>query len=283
VPGAEKQQLKHADRAAQQPNQGGLVAGPDGRWYFYTHHGDGTWAGRVDSLLPVTWRAGWPIIGVVGADGIGSMVWSGRMPGAGSPVVTPQSSDEFATAELGPQWEWNYQPRAAEWSLTERPGWLRLHAFRPLAPDDLLKAGNTLTQRVFRAATNEVLVKLDLGGLVDGQSAGLCHFSKTWSTFGVRQTGAVRTLVEVDRGQVERGPGLTGNLLWLRSAWGPDGLSRYSYSLDGQTFTDFGTPYQLGWGYYRGDRVGIYSYNSQADAGYLDVDYFHYDYAGMAN
>jgi hypothetical protein len=53
--------------------------------------------------------------------------------------------------------------------------------------------------------------------------------------------------------------------------------------LDGQTFTDFGTPYQLGWGYYRGDRVGIYSYNSQADAGYLDVDYFHYDYAGMAN
>ena len=34
------------------------------------------------------------------------------------------------------------------WSLDERPGFLRLHAFKPLRPDQLKKAGNTLTQRV---------------------------------------------------------------------------------------------------------------------------------------
>ena len=279
----EEQQLKHADRDAQEPNQGGFVEGPGGQWYFFTHHGDGNWAGRVDSLLPVTWRGGWPIVGAVGADGIGGMVWSGRKPVADTPVVTPQSSDEFNQPVLGPQWEWNYQPRADQWSLTERPGWLRLHAFRPLEADNLLKAGNTLTQRVFRTATNEVVVKLDLSGLADGQQAGLCHFSKTWSTLGVKQEGAVRTLINVDRGVTTPGPALTGALLWLRSIWGPDGRSQYSYSLDGRTFTDFGAPYQLGWGNYRGDRIGVYSFNNQGEAGYLDVDYFHYAYAGSAN
>ena len=47
------------------------------------------------------------------------------------PVVTPQTDDEFDETSLPPQWEWNYQPRADKWSLTERPGWLRLHAFQP--------------------------------------------------------------------------------------------------------------------------------------------------------
>ena len=55
----------------------------------------------------------------------------------------------FDEATLPPQWEWNYQPQAGKWSLTERKGWLRLHAFSPLKENDLLKAGNTVTQRVF--------------------------------------------------------------------------------------------------------------------------------------
>ena len=31
------------------------------------------------------------------------------------------------------------------------------------------------------------------------------------------------------------------------------------------------------WGNYRGDRAGLYSYNGQADAGYVDIDYFRYN------
>ena len=56
-----------------------------------------------------------------------------------------------------------------KWSLTERPGWLRLHAFKPLQADNLMKAGNTLTQRCFRTSSNEVVIKLDLSGMTDGQ------------------------------------------------------------------------------------------------------------------
>jgi len=281
-PYAESQQLNHAEKQFKEPNQGGLVQTESGDWYWFTHHGTGDWAGRIASLLPVTWVDGWPIIGEAGPDGIGHMVWSGKMPVAGTPVVTPQTSDEFAETSLPPQWEWNYQPRADHWSLTENPGWLRLHAFPPLQPDSLLKAGNTLTQRCFQTSANEVVIKLDLRGLADGQKAGLCHFSKNYSSFGVSQAGAARTLEYNNNGRVTPGPAITGDSLWLKSTWGWDGRSQYAYSLDGQTFVNFGEPYQLTWGNYRGDRLGLYSYNNLANAGYVDVDFFHYQFAGPA-
>ncbi len=277
----EMKQLAHGERAAKEPNQGGIVQTEKGDWYFYTHHGTGDWEGRCNSLLPVTWVDGWPIIGEVGPDGIGRMVWSGKKPVEDTPIVTPQTDDEFNTPILPPQWEWNYQPRADKWSLTERPGWLRLRAFKPLSPDNLLKAGNTLTQRSLRTGTNEVIIKLDLTGMADGQKAGLCHFSPPhYSALGVSQTGTNRTLDFSIGGKITVGPVLTGSNLWLKSTWGLDGKSRYAYSLDGKAYANFGDPYQLKWGSYRGDRIGIYSYNNQADAGHADVDLFRYDYSG---
>lgn len=275
----EIRQLSHADRPALEPNQGGLVETESGGWYFYTHHGTGSWEGRCSSLLPVTWVDGWPIIGEVGPDGIGHMAWSGKMPVPHSQVVTPQSSDDFATAQLSPQWEWNYQPRTDKWSLTSRPGWLRLHAFRPLAEDNLMKAGNTLTQRSFRTAKNEVVVKLDLRGMVDGQKAGLCHFAKTYSTVGVAQHGDARQLeYRGPAGTITAGPRVRGAEIWLRSTWGLEGKSQYSFSEDGKVFTEIGEPYPLTWGNYRGDRLGIFCYNNENDSGYVDVDFFHYTY-----
>jgi beta-xylosidase len=279
----EAKQLKGADRDAMEPNQGGLVQTAAGEWYFLTHHGRGSWEGRCASLLPVTWREGWPLIGAAGPDGLGHMTWFGKKPVGNTPVVTPQTSDDFKSPRLAPQWEWNYQPRADKWSLGERPGWLRLHAFKPLQPDDLLQAGNTLTQRCLRTSSNEVVLKLDLGGMADGQKAGLCHFSRSYSALGVSQHGAVRTLEYRLSGRLSSGPSLTGELLWLRSTWSLDGRSHYSYSLDGAEYTSFGETYQLGWGHYRGDRIGIYNYNNQAAAGHVDVAWFRYDYSGPQN
>ena len=69
---------------------------------------------------------------------------------------------------------------------------------------------------------------------------------------------------------------LTGSNLWLKSTWGLDGKSHYAYSLDGHTYTGMSDPYQLKWGSYRGDRIGIYSYNNQSAAGHVDVDSFQY-------
>jgi len=279
-PYTETKQLTHADKPFMEPNQGGLVQTEKGDWYFYTHHGTGSWEGRCDSLVPVTWIDGWPIIGQPDDKNIGHFVWSGKMPVDNMPIVTPQTDDEFNEKTLPPQWEWNYQPRADKWSLTENPGWLRLHAFMPLQTDNLLKAGNTLTQRCLRTSSNEVVIKLDLSGMADGQKAGLCHYAGTQSALGVSQDGSTRTLEYRLNGKNTPGPEITGTNLWLKSTWDLSGKSQYSYSFDGQTFTDFGDPYQLTWGHYRGDRIGIYSFNNKSDDGYVDIDFFHYAYAG---
>ena len=274
-------QLSHAQKQFHEPNQGGIVQTQKGDWYFLTHHGSGgDWAGRIMSLLPVNWVDGWPILGDVGPDKIGTMPWSGKKPIMGKEIVTPESSDDFSTSALPQQWEWNYQPRNEKWSLTQRKGWLRLHAFKPIVQNDLLKAGNTLTQRSMRTKSNEVIVKLDLTGMADGQKAGLTHFGRSYSTIGAMCDGKVRKLEFNVTGKSTFGPALTGNNLWLKSTWGLDGMSQYYYSTDGKKYTAFGQPYQMAWGSYRGDRLGIYSYNNKADAGYVDVDFFQYDYAG---
>lgn len=281
-PYTETRQLSHAQPEAHEPNQGGLVQTEQGNWYFFTHHGAGDWEGRCASLLPVTWMNGWPIIGKVAKDGIGDMVWSGRKPVPDSPIVTPQTDADFSRPKLGAQWEWNYQPRADKWSLTERPGFLRLHAFKPLRRNDLKKAGDTLTQRSFRTSTNIVTLALDLSGMTNGQVAGLCHYSKDYSTIAARCQDGIITLESARNQAITNGPVLRTYKLWLRSTWGLDGKSHYAYSTNGTDFITFGEPYQLGWGDYRGDRIGIFTYNNDADAGYVDCDSFTYDYDSPA-
>lgn len=282
----ETRQLQHVSPSVdREPNQGGLVQAPDGAWHWVTHHGSGRWEGRVLSLLPVTWVDGWPILGEVGADGIGGMVWTGRVPAGGTPglpvdalpaVVT---SDLFTGTRLKPQWEWHYQPRADRWSLTERPGFLRLKAFAPLVADNLTKAGNTLTQRVLRTTGGAtVTVRLELAGLADGQHAGLCHYAATYAGLGVRRSGTTTAIEHNAGGSLTSGPVITQNALWLRTSWDVNGVSRFSYSLDGSSFTAFGGTYQLTWGGYRGDRVGLYTYNPNG-TGHVDVDSVDYTIA----
>jgi beta-xylosidase len=207
------------------------------------------------------------------------MVWRAEKPIRGKPLSSVQISDDFTAKTLNAAWEWNYQPRAEKWSLTERPGTLRLHAFPPLSPGDFKKAANTLTQRAMRTPQNVVTVKLDLAGMADGQQAGIAHFAKTWCTFGVTQAVGVRTLTYTVNGQAMTGPVVTPNALWLRSEWGFDGHSQFSYSLDGKTFTSFGPAYPLTWGNYRGDRIGIFTFNDHGESGFVDVDWFRYKVA----
>lgn len=285
-------QIGYGQRAAHEPNQGGLVQTPDGQWYFLTHHGTGgAWEGRAASLVPVAWFNGWPSIGTPDSDGIGTMPWAGRKPVAGFPATVPQTSDDFGAPELAPQWEWNYQPRPGKWSLTARPGWLRLQAFPALAGDNLLKVPDVLTQRSIRAAGTVATARLDLAGMADGEHAGLVHFSAAGrkdapaantGSIGVVQVGTKRYLELSHDGTFTRGPALAAASVWLRSSWGLEGRSQFAYSTDGVHFTDLGEPYALAWGSYRGDRIGLFTYNNRAEAGYLDVDSFTYTFAPHA-
>ena len=211
------------------------------------------------------------------------MVWSEKKPiTIKKPMLKIQTDDDFNSVTLHPQWEWNYQPRNENWTLMERDGYLRLYAFQPIRPQDKIKlifrSGNTLTQRSFRSSENEVIIKMEISAMADGQYAGLTHYASSYSTFGVIQQNGVKTLSYDNNGNISTGIKITVQTVWLKSSWGWDGISTYSFSLNGKTFTDFGDSYQLSWGNHRGDRVGIFNYNILANSGSVDVDYFHYKY-----
>lgn len=281
----EIKQLNHVDaKQDREPNQGGLLQVPSGKWYFFTHHGNGAWEGRPASLLPVQWMDGWPIIGQPGADTIGRMVWSGTVPISHKRKAATNNTDEFSTKKINDWWEWNYQPRAGKWSLSERTGFLRLYAFTPLRKEDkksvVLRAGNTITQRSMRTSSNTVTVKIDISKMADGQYAGLTHFSTTsYSLFGIKQENSRRTLMYNNNGKDTLGTVIKGATIWLRSVWNVNGVSSYAFSTDGISFQAFGSTYQLTWGSYRGDRIGVFNFNDTEDKGYIDVDWFKYAYA----
>lgn len=283
----EIKQLNHVDaNVDREPNQGGLLQAPNGSWHFLTHHGKGSWEGRVVSLLPVYWTGGWPIIGKVGSDTIGQMVWSALKPIQVKNKIHIQTSDDFKKPKLNVQWEWNYQPRAGKWSLSERKGFLRLYATKPILPEDLrrimLRATNTITQRSMRTGSSVVTLKMDVSHLVNGQYAGLTHFStESISSIGVKMENGQRHLsfeTANRSGNNEAGKSVDfkGKYVWLRSNWDLQGQNSYFYSLDGKTFVSYGEKTQLTWGSYRGDRIGIFNYNILEDAGYVDVDWFNY-------
>lgn len=117
-----------------------LVELPDGSWWAVLlamrPYGDGSWnLGRETFLVPVGWPDGWPLFN----PGQGRVLLDDRAPElARHPWPALPIRDDFDRPELGPQWLMIRTPREPWWSLTERPGHLRLRA----RPEALTERGN---------------------------------------------------------------------------------------------------------------------------------------------
>ncbi len=272
--------LVHPDSTGGRFDQGTIIDSPDGKkWYFLTHQGEGYQNGRPISLLPVTWVDGWPMAGVdYDNDKVAEPVWEAEKPVKGQKKTFPQGSDEFNSKKLDPQWMWNYQPRAEKWSLTERSGHLRLHAFKPLKESTFFKAGNTICQRYVKSDTTQADVKMDISAMAIGQEAGISHFNggSNYCTLGIRVTDKGKVLKYNDNGKVTEGEIITSPTIWLRSVVNNEGINSYFYSTDGKLFKPFGEKYTVRWGGFRGDNIGIYNYNDLSESGYVDIDWFRY-------
>ena len=83
-----------------------------------THH-----LGRETCLAPVTWDAdGWPVV-----NGTGTVTTEMAVPTLPLHPWEPEPvRDNFDAATLHPTWNFLRNPVAEDWSLTARPGWLRL-------------------------------------------------------------------------------------------------------------------------------------------------------------
>ncbi|GAA2318992.1 glycoside hydrolase family 43 protein [Nonomuraea roseoviolacea subsp. roseoviolacea] len=118
------------DRPIQSTGHADLVSAPDGTWWMvllgvrprgYTP--EFQVLGRETFLAPVTWADGWPLVGPVEE--------RHPAPAAWHPLPPPPARDDFDAPRLAPSW---ISPRArpdASWSLSDRPGWLVLHATGP--------------------------------------------------------------------------------------------------------------------------------------------------------
>lgn len=261
------------------PHQGAYVETPDGEGWFIHFQSDGA-HGRIVHLEPVRWRDDWPIIGddPTGADP-GQPTPSGPIPG--NPQVLseqhPQTSDEFNDTNLGPQWEWNHNPDDAHWSLSARPGYLRLI---PAPAEDLLSARNTLTQ-CMQDNSFQFTIRMDLSGMKSGGHAGLAMFEKSAGGLEVVQTGAERRLNFFHLQDRVEGPLLAQSVLQLRVRIEGD-QAHYSFSLDdGRSFRPLGAPTEICFSWWKGSRPALFAYTTgNADPGVVDFDWAHYEPLG---
>ncbi|WP_342804418.1 glycoside hydrolase 43 family protein [Alteromonas sp. M12] len=288
------------DRSA---SQGGLMQAPDGSWWYMhqlIQNDDIPFQGRPQCLEPVTWVDDWPIIGIdEDNDGIGEPVKRFEKPIKGYPISSPKSDDDFLSAKLGPQWEWNHNPRASHWSLTERPGWLRLKASKVLpqgsqygpkinewtnndgSDGDFWRANNTLSQRIMGITTGTAVAKFDISGIASGQLAGFVRYGGTFNLLGVegQENGETRLFYMDGMSNKTQGPVITSDTLYVRTS-NTRNQATYEYSTDGKSFRAFGPTFTISFGKWTGDRLGFFSWNENEDAGHIDVDWFKYDYDG---
>ena len=254
-------------------HQGGLVQLKNGDWWFVIMQDRGP-IGRGPNLEPVTWVDGWPMLG---KDGKGVAIFKKPEVGAVYPIEIPATSDEFNSPALGLQWQWNHNPDDANWTLAERPGWLRLKASRA---QDLKDARNTLTQRV-QGPVSEGTVELDVSGLKAGDIAGLGIFQFPYAFVAVQQSGRKRSIVMVNNGATIAIIGhFTDNKIWFRAGATADGFTaNLSYSTDGENFSSIGNELKMDLGLpWTANRFALFNFSTSADGigGIADFNWFHF-------
>ena len=269
-------------------HQGGMCDTPSGEWWsvIMSDHGS---AGRMVNLVPITWDNGFPVIGLPGNLRKAPNTWI--KPNTGyqqEPKPTYVWDENFDSGKLNPHWQWNHVPDDSQWSLTEKPGVLRLHS---LPANNFWSARNSICQRP-PGPECIITVELDSSGLTNGDNAGLALLSTPYAWIGVAKTAEGTTLqLLLGTGGGRRGPGgataptnhppVIGQAnppshVWLRVHCDFDkDTAIFSWSADGKEFTPLGNPFtptfQLTT--FQGVRPALFNFNTSGQpGGYADFD-----------
>ena len=278
--------------------QGTIVDTQDGDWYGVIFQDRGG-VGRVLTLMPCRWINGWPMLG----DENGKVPDTMRPLVSGQPTKSIVNSDDFSDAKLGLHWQWNHNPIDEAWSLTERPGWLRLKTNRVVP--NLFEAPNTITQRMEGPTCSGAIV-MDLSKMKDGDCAGLSAFNGDSGVLTIKKEGKrwILSMTEQSVSLTDREKRVTDvkiteketielkqKKIWLRvdGDFRPfkdnDGvkiggdMATFYYSLDGEQWVKIGSDFKMRFDYRRffmGTKFGIFCYATKKNGGYVDVDEFKY-------
>ena len=291
-------------------HQGGIVEDQNGQWWALLMM-DFHSIGRTVTLAPITWKDGWPMLGLEGNLGRAPRTWlkpgiveSGErkevreyqqhsphapykrsddfnypLTSRHSPLSTKKSltSHHSPLTSLNPIWQWNHNPDDSKWSI--KNGRLRLQS---MPAEQLMWARNTLTQRVI-GPTSITTVELYVKGMKDGDVAGLGNINVPCSWIGVVKEGKDLTLrcyeqLTNDTIRVPAPIGLPDGKILLRCIGDYDNdQAQYAYSTDGTTFHTLGRMMPLSYQLitFQGSRHALFAFNIKGkQGGYAEFDNF---------
>ncbi|WP_435925751.1 family 43 glycosylhydrolase [Paenibacillus sp. DYY-L-2] len=273
--------------------QGGIVQAVDGKWYGMLFQDYGS-VGRIPYIVPMTWsNDGWPVFGDVNDTGIPADLSSSwvssdsfdQRPERVGAYHTEVASGEndYNGSNLANVWQWNHNPDNKHWSLTDRPGYLRLTTGR--TSTGILDARNTLTQRTFGPESSGTIA-IDVSHMKDGDVAGISAFQKNYGFVGVKMEGTEKSVVMVNGSSgsaVEAASiPIDKDVVYLRIEL--DYKNRtdkayFYYSLDGERWASIGNTLQMSYTlpHFMGYRFALFNYATKTAGGYVDFDYFRLD------
>ncbi len=272
------------------PHQGAWVTTQTGEDWFL-HFQDKEAYGRVVHLNPMKWINDWPVIGVdKDGDGKGEPVTVYKKPAVGKtfPIQTPAESDEFNGPSLGLQWQWMANPKAT-WAFNHTAnGVLRLFSDRIDSVPNLWFAPNVLLQK-FPADNFQVTTKLSFrpNPKLEDEKAGLTVMGMSYASLALKNKKDGLYLVhslcrDAEKGKTEAEIILakvsSGNI-YFRVRVTSGGKCQFSYSTDGNSFTDAGSSFTAEVGKWKGAKFGLFCtrLSQTNDSGFADVDWIRVD------
>ena len=281
--------MAQGNTAINGPHQGAWVDTPTGEDWFLHFQDKGVY-GRVVHLQPMKWVNNWPVIGIDNdGDGNGDPVLSYKKPNVGKtyPIETPVESDEFDSIQLGLQWQWQANPRGT-WHTTSNLGFLRLYSDK--IPDDAKNywdVPNLLMQK-FPAESFTATTKLTFSPnpKLENEKTGLIIMGKSYASVGLKSSknGEVSLVYTVCKKASDKAPEEEtvigkvekGKPVYLRVNVSQGGKCQFSYSTDGERFTDCSGVFTAEVGMWIGTKMGIFCTRPTQinDSGYADFDWF---------
>jgi beta-xylosidase len=258
--------------------QGGLIDTPKGIWYAFLFQDHGA-VGRTPFLVPVKWGEGWPILGKDGKAPATLSIGTSQRP-----IPEVVASDEFSRRPGQPAlplvWQWNHNPDNRLWSVTERPGYLRIRTGR--IDTDFLAARNTLTQRTFGPQCSGTIA-MDVSHMKNGDYAGLGLLQKKYGFVGVKSVdNELQTVMVSADGNAPddvKSVPLSQKVVFLKAECdfqNRTDRATFYYSLDGKMWTSIGKPLHMLYTlpHFMGYRFALFNYATQTPGGWVDFDYF---------
>ncbi len=257
-------------------HQGGIVEDQSGQWWALLMM-DFHSIGRTVTLAPITWKDGWPMLGLEGNLGRAPRTWfKPNINTDNKPHAPYERNDDFNAKSLGRVWQWNHNPDDTKWSLNN--GRLRLQS---MPAEQLMWARNALTQRVI-GPTSIATVELYTKGMKDGDVAGLGNINVPCSWIGIVRndnTLTIRCFEQAINDTVDVVAKLKStNKLWLRMVGDFDhDRAHYEYSLDGANYQQLGREMPLSYQLisFQGSRHALFAFNYKGKkGGFAEFDNF---------